>query len=142
MARASPRPDKHAMDDMNTSQGAKVLICEDEIALATVLRNKLDRHGFTVAVASDGVEAVSKIREFSPDIVLLDLIMPNKNGFQVLEEVKADPATANVKIIVFSNLNQEEDRDRARKLGAIDFWVKSDIAINDVIGKIQLHLGS
>ena len=119
---------------------ARILIAEDETALSGVMHNKLARHGFLVEVAGDGEEALAKIRSLHPDLVLLDLIMPNKNGFQVLEEVKADPAISATRIVVFSNLNQDEDRERAKKLGALDFLVKSDLAINDVIQKINEFL--
>lgn len=118
-----------------------VLIAEDEGVLAGVLRNKLSRHGFTVEVAEDGNVALEKMQSVKPALVLLDLIMPNKNGFQVLEEAKADAATKDIPIVVFSNLNQDEDRERAKKLGAKDFWVKSDIALNDVVGKINAIIG-
>ncbi|MEK7459341.1 MAG: response regulator [Patescibacteria group bacterium] len=114
-----------------------ILIVEDEGALSGVLQNKLTRHGFVVEVASDGIEGLEKMKTLQPKLVLLDLIMPNKNGFQVLEEAKADQNTKNIAIVIFSNLNQDEDRVRAKKLGAVDFWVKSDMAINDVVGKIN-----
>lgn len=128
------------MADEQSGNGVVILIAEDEGALSGVLKNKLSRHGFVVELAQDGVEAVEKIKTVHPALVLLDLIMPNKNGFQVLEEVKADPTLAAIPIIVFSNLNQEEDRERAKKFGAVDFWVKSDIAITDVIEKISAYI--
>jgi len=128
------------MTDETQNAGSVVLIAEDEGALSGVLKSKLTRHGFVVEIAQDGVEAVEKMKALKPAIVLLDLIMPNKNGFQVLEEVKADPELAMIPIIVFSNLNQEEDRERTKKLGAVDFWVKSDIAIADVIEKISGYI--
>ncbi len=128
------------MADEQNGNGVVILIAEDEGALSGVLKNKLSRHGFVVELAQDGVEAVEKIKTVHPSLVLLDLIMPNKNGFQVLEEVKADPTLAAIPIIVFSNLNQEEDRERAKKFGAVDFWVKSDIAITDVIEKISAYI--
>jgi CheY-like chemotaxis protein len=131
----------HLMTDEQQVGGPVIVIAEDEGALSGVLRNKLTRHGFTVQVAVDGIEAVEKITALRPGLVLLDLIMPNKNGFQVLEEIKANPDLAAIPIVVFSNLNQEEDREKAKALGAVDFWVKSDIAITDVISKISGYLG-
>ena len=128
------------MIDEQKGNGAIILIAEDEGALSGVLKNKLSRHGFAVEVAQDGVEALEKMKTIHPALVLLDLIMPNKNGFQVLEEVKAIPELAAIPVIVFSNLNQEEDRERAKKFGAVDFWVKSDIAITDVIAKISEYI--
>lgn len=118
-----------------------ILIAEDEGALSGVLQSKLARHGFIVETAADGVEALEKMRLIKPQLVLLDLIMPNKNGFQVLEEAKADPELKDIRIVVFSNLNQDEDRERAKKMGAIDFLVKSDLSINEVVGKVNAFLG-
>lgn len=118
-----------------------ILIAEDESALSGVLQSKLARHGFIVETAADGVEALEKMRLIKPQLVLLDLIMPNKNGFQVLEEAKSDPAIRDIRIVIFSNLNQDEDRERVKKLGAIDFLVKSDLGINEVVGKVTGYLG-
>ena len=95
-----------------------------------------------VEVAEDGVQAIEKITSLRPALVLLDLIMPNKNGFQVLEEIKGNAALSTIPMVVFSNLNQEEDREKAKALGAVDFWVKSDIAITDVIAKISQYIGT
>ena len=78
-----------------------ILIVEDEGALSGVLQNKLTRHGFVVEVASDGIEGLEKMKTLQPKLVLLDLIMPNKNGFQVLEEAKADQNTKNIAIVIF-----------------------------------------
>ncbi len=118
-----------------------ILIAEDEGALSGVLHSKLARHGFVVETAADGVEALEKMRLKKPSLVLLDLIMPNKNGFQVLEEAKADPELKDIRIVIFSNLNQDEDRERVKKLGALDFLVKSDLGINEVVGKVNGFLG-
>ena len=118
-----------------------ILIAEDESALSGVLKSKLARHGFVVETAADGVEALEKMRLIKPQLVLLDLIMPNKNGFQVLEEAKADPEIKDIKVVVFSNLNQSEDRERAKKMGALDFLVKSDLGINEVVGRVNGFLG-
>ena len=129
------------MEETKKTTNPLILIAEDENALSGVLQSKLARHGFVVETAADGVEALEKIRMTRPQLVLLDLIMPNKNGFQVLEEVKADPELKDIRIVVFSNLNQEEDRERAKKMGAIDFLVKSDLGINEVVGKVNAFLG-
>ncbi len=130
------------MTDEQNTQGKVIVIAEDEGALSGVLKNKLTRHGFVVEVAEDGVQAIEKITSLRPALVLLDLIMPNKNGFQVLEEIKGNAALSTIPMVVFSNLNQEEDREKAKALGAVDFWVKSDIAITDVIAKISQYIGT
>ena len=129
------------MEKQETNEGPRILIAEDEGALSGVLQSKLARHGFVVETAVDGIEAIEKMRLLRPRLVLLDLIMPNKNGFQVLEEAKADPDLKDIRIVVFSNLNQDEDRERAKSLGALDFLVKSDLGINEVVGKVNGFLG-
>ena len=129
------------MDDQSTMPRTIILIAEDEGALSGVLQSKLARHGFSVETAIDGIDALEKMRRLRPQLVLLDLIMPNKNGFQVLEEAKADPAIKDIPVVVFSNLNQEEDHARAKKMGALDFLVKSDLGINEVVGKVNGFLG-
>ncbi len=113
----------------------KIVIAEDERALSTVITNKLRRKGFDVIQALDGAEAVQKIKAEKPDLVLLDLIMPNKDGFQVLEEVKG----LKTKVVVFSNLGQESDIERAKGLGAKDFLVKSNISIEDVVKMVNKY---
>jgi len=129
------------MEDEKKITNPLILIAEDEGALSGVLQSKLARHGFVVETAADGVEALEKMRMTKPSLVLLDLIMPNKNGFQVLEEAKADPELKDIRIVIFSNLNQDEDRERVKKLGALDFLVKSDLGINEVVGKVNAFLG-
>ena len=129
------------MEDSEKAANPLILIAEDESARSGVLQSKLARHGFVVETAADGVEALAKMRLAKPSLVLLDLIMPNKNGFQVLEETRADPELKDIRIVIFSNLNQDEDRERARKLGALDFLVKSDLGINEVVGKVNAFLG-
>ena len=88
----------------------------------------------------DGREALKKIRSEEPDMVLLDLIMPEKNGFEVLEEMKKDKALKNIPVIVLSNLGQESDVDQGKKLGAVDYLIKSNVSIKEVIEVIKLHL--
>ena len=115
----------------------KILLAEDDRFLSKVMGNKLSRKGYDVIIAGDGVEAISKIKSETIDLVLLDLVMPNKDGFDVLEEIKKSGKFKKLPIIVLSNLGQDEDIKRAKALGAYDYMVKSDMPINDVIIKIE-----
>jgi len=115
----------------------KILLAEDDKFLSKVMSNKLLRKGFDVIIAGDGVEAVSKINFDKPDLVLLDLVMPNKDGFGVLEDIKKEGKFKKMPIIVLSNLGQDEDVKKAKSLGATDYMVKSDMPINEVILKIE-----
>jgi DNA-binding response OmpR family regulator len=120
-----------------TSAKIKIVIAEDDKFLSKVLSNKFRRADYEVFIASDGIEAGNKIRAELPDIVLLDLMMPNKNGFEILEEIKADKQFKNLPIIVLSNLGQKTDIARSKKLGAADYLVKSNLSINAVVDKVK-----
>jgi len=130
-----------AEEAKNKTQGAdrqtKVLIAEDDKFLSKVLSDKFTRKNYCVVVASDGIEAVNKIKSEMPDIVLLDLIMPNKNGFEILEEVKVDSKYKNIPFIILSNLGQKNDIERGKKLGVVDYLVKSNTPINDIVKKVE-----
>ena len=115
----------------------KVLIAEDDTFLASAYKLKLGKAGYEIELASDGDEALMKLGSFRPDVILLDLVMPNKDGFTTLEEIKADDSIKDIPVIVASNLGQQEDIDKAMKLGATDYVIKSDLSMNEVIEKIQ-----
>jgi DNA-binding response OmpR family regulator len=122
----------------------KILIVEDEKVLVDTLKEEFEGEGFKVSVAGDGEEALSVMRSKSerPDIVLLDLLMPKMNGFTLLEEVSKD-IKDNLKaipIIVLSNLGQDEDLKRALSFGAVDYYVKSQHPISEVVEKVKQHL--
>jgi DNA-binding response OmpR family regulator len=118
----------------------KVLIIEDDEDVSRVYEIKLAKEGVETDLAIDGEAGFAKIRSFNPDVVLLDLMIPKRDGFWVLEQVKANPELKNTKIIVLSNLGQEQDKDRAFSLGAMDYLVKADISIKEVIDKIKKNL--
>jgi two-component system, OmpR family, alkaline phosphatase synthesis response regulator PhoP len=115
----------------------KIVIAEDDKFLSKVLSNKFRRINYEVFIASDGIEAGNKIRTELPDVVLLDLMMPNKSGFEILEEIKAEKQFKNLPIIVLSNLGQKNDIARSQKLGAADYLVKSNLSINAVVDKVK-----
>jgi len=115
----------------------KILIAEDDKFLANALRVKLTKSGFEVKNAYDGDEALKISDEFSPDLILLDLVMPVKDGFGFLEEVKQNTNLKKIPVIITSNLGQKEDIDRGMALGAKDYVVKSDLSLDDLIKKIN-----
>jgi DNA-binding response OmpR family regulator len=123
------------MADTTTPQ--KILLAEDDKFLSTAMGEKLTREGFTVLRASNGLEAVALAKAEHPDLVLLDIIMPQKTGFEVLSELRLDPTTRDIPVIVLSNLGQEVDIKKARDLGAIDYLVKSDVEMRVVVAKIK-----
>lgn len=115
----------------------KILIIEDEEILSKVLEEKFKRAGFDTAIATNGDEAFPMAKKFSPDVILLDLILPKKNGFDVLKDLKSDADLKTAPIIVLSNLGQDEEIKRALELGASDYMVKTQHPINEVIEKVK-----
>jgi len=115
----------------------KILVAEDDTFLASAYRVKLTKAGFAVTIARDGAEAMEAVKKEIPDCLLLDLVMPVKDGFTVLEELKKDEKTKHIPIIVASNLGQKEDTDRAMALGATAFVVKSNLSLDELIAKIN-----
>ena len=118
-----------------TGKQPRILIAEDEKALARVLELKLTKAGFSVALAEDGEEAGRLLGSEQFDLLLLDLVMPKKDGFAVLAELSARKAT--LPVVVLSNLGQTEDERKAKELGAVDYWVKADISLVDVVSRIR-----
>lgn len=116
---------------------AKILVVEDEDFLGRVLVDNLTSEGFKVELAVDGEEATQKIQKEKPALILLDLLLPKKDGFAVLEEVKHNPDLKLVPVIVLSNLGGDEDIKRALSLGADDYFVKSQHPIVEVVEKVK-----
>lgn len=115
----------------------KILIVEDEKALVEVLRDELALHDFDASMAFNGEEALKKMRASVPDLVLLDIIMPKMDGFEVLEEMQKDDALKEIPVIVLSNLGEDEDIKRALKLGAVDYFVKAQHPIKEITEKVN-----
>lgn len=119
---------------------AKVLIVEDDKFLAKIYKTKLEKEGIDVDFANDGVEGLKKMANDKPKLILLDLIMPKMDGFEVLEAMKKDSELKKIPVLILTNLGQEEDKDRGLNLGAKDFIVKSDASIQEVVDKIKKYL--
>lgn len=120
----------------------KILLIEDDPFLSSLLGNRLRKEGLDVAVAKSGSEAVKALKSENPDLVLLDLILPGKSGFEVMEEIKSDPQAPKAPIIIISNLGQETDIERGKELGAVEYIVKARISIDELVEKIKNFLQS
>ena len=118
----------------------KILIVEDEKPMANALVLKLNKSGFVAQAVYDGQAAIKALGENTYDLVLLDLMMPNVDGFAVLEHVKQQKVKT--KIIVSTNLSQESDMARAEELGADGYFVKSDTPIGKVVEHVEMALGN
>lgn len=120
----------------------KILLVEDDPFLSLLLKNRLQKEGFEITLAKDGQEGIDYLKNLQPNLMLLDLILPKKTGFELMEEIRLDPQFygKNVPIIIISNLGQQEDISRSRQLGAIDYYVKAKISIDELIQKIKEFL--
>lgn len=117
----------------------KILIAEDDAFFQKFYTSKLTEKGFEVILSVDGEDAIQKITQEKPDLVLLDIIMPKKDGFEVLTAVKANIETQDIPIIVFSSLGQEDDVKKAKSLGAIDYIYKSFYDFDLLLSKINTY---
>jgi DNA-binding response OmpR family regulator len=113
----------------------KILIAEDEKPMAKALAIKLNKAGFEAKAVHNGLEALEELENNQYDLLLLDLIMPQMDGFTTLENIKAKGIK--VKVIITSNLGQEEDFKRAKDLGATDFFVKSDTSLAELVDVVK-----
>ena len=113
------------------------MIIEDDKFLRGLISRKLDKEGYEVEEAVDGENGFKKIKEKKPDLILLDLILPGMDGFEVLERTKQNPETAPIPVIILSNLGQEEDIEKGLRLGAAAYLVKARLTPGEVIEKIK-----
>ena len=118
----------------------KILIIEDDLFLGDVLTQKLSNEGFEVVLSRDGLEGFGKIKSFNPDLILLDIILPNMNGYEILEAKQKDPAIVNIPVIIVSNSGQPVEINRALALGVKDYLVKAQFDPEEVLVKVRTQL--
>jgi DNA-binding response OmpR family regulator len=114
-----------------------ILIIEDDKFLRELITQKLIKEGYETSEAIDGEEGIKKIKEEKPSLILLDLILPGIDGFEVLSRAKEDPAISSIPVIILSNLGQKEDIERGLKLGAVDYLIKAHFTPGEIIEKIK-----
>jgi len=118
----------------------KILLIEDEELIITLLQKKLEKEGYKVLVARDGVEGMEQMKEVVPDLVLLDIVMPRMGGLEVIEEMRKDKELRVVPIIVISNSGQPVELDRAKNLGARDWLIKTEFDPKEVLDKVKKQI--
>ncbi len=118
---------------------SKILLVEDDTFLSSLLRNRLQKENLEVDYVADGEEAISFLKLNTPDLVLLDIILPKKSGFEVMEEIKKNPQmqSKEIPIIIISNLGQPEDIAKGQDLGAIEYFIKARTSIDELVMKIK-----
>lgn len=118
----------------------KITIIEDDQVLARVLQDELEEAGFSVSVIEDGEIALTGIENERPDLVLLDLLLPNKHGFVILEEMKKSAVLRNIPVIILSMLGSDDDIKKGLQLGANDYFVKSQHPVAEIVEKVKNFL--
>lgn len=119
----------------------KILIIEDEEILLDILKRKLSNMGYEVFFATDGASGLEAIKETLPDLILLDIIMPKMGGFELMEKVQIDDSIKNIPIIIISNSGQPVELDKAKKLGARDWLIKTEFNPQEVLEKVVQQIG-
>jgi len=118
----------------------KILIIEDDEHVSKVYEMKFSKEGYSTVFVSNGEEAVEKITSEKPDLIILDLMVPKKDGFVILGEIKKNSSTASIPVLVLSNLGGKSDQDRALGLGANEYMVKVNYSMQEVIDRAKSYL--
>lgn len=118
----------------------KIVVADDDRMFRKAAETTLRRQGYTVTTASDGEEALQLIRAEQPDIIVLDLIMPKLQGFDVLQILKQDSLTAAIPVIVLSSLTQEQDKQEALDLGAVAYFNKATFSLGELVKQVEITL--
>ncbi len=117
-----------------------MLWVEDDKFLRNMIDQRLAPTGADLVSVTDGAKALETIKSYIPDIIMLDLLMPNVDGFEILKLMKSDDSVKHIPVLVLSNLGQKEEVERCKKLGAEDFIIKATIGLDDIIPRIRAVL--
>lgn len=118
----------------------KILIIEDDEHIARVYAMKFLKEGYNTVLVTNGEQAVEKVTSEKPNLIILDLMVPKKDGFAILEEIKRKQDTASIPVLVLSNLGGKDDQDRALTLGANEYMVKINYSMQEVIDRAKSYL--
>ena len=122
---------------MAEQKKSKILLVEDDVFMSELLGQALERAGFETIAAKSGSEGVKKFQETKPSLILLDLILPDESGFEALRQIRRLPGGAEVKVLVLSNLAREAQFEEAKRLGAIDYLVKANFSLDEILAKVR-----
>jgi len=114
-----------------------ILLVEDDPFLIDIYRTKLTESGFSVDLADDGEEVLKKLKEKNFDLMILDIVLPNLDGWEVMEKVKKDPETKDLKVIILSNLGQKEEVEKGMRLGADKYLIKAHYTPSQVVEELK-----
>jgi DNA-binding response OmpR family regulator len=117
-----------------------ILLAEDDRFLRRAAEVTLKQRGFNVLLACDGQEALDMARAYQPDLLLLDLLMPRKTGMEVLTELRAQPGTRDIRVLILSNSSKELEMQSARTLGVAGYWIKANISLKELGDRVTALL--
>ncbi len=126
----------------NAKRTALLLVAEDDQFYANLYRTKLEKEGFGVVTAANGKETLELLKKHNPNLIILDLVMPEMDGFEVLKKIKEEKSLHDVPVIILSNLGQQEDIDRAQALGVFKYIIKSNVSIHQMVESVEEALAS
>jgi DNA-binding response OmpR family regulator len=124
-----------------TTDAKRILLVEDDRHLRRACEASLRQSGFTVITAADGVDGLRAAAEVSPDLILLDLLLPRMSGLDVLRRAKANPTTREIPVLVISNSSRPQDVEELMRLGAVDYLVKSNLSLRELTDRVVEVLG-
>lgn len=138
---AEPKGEKSEAQSKSSSKSlGRVLLVEDDPPMVKMYATKLEKEGFEVAIAYNGEDGLAKVKEWAPDLVLLDLMIPRMGGMDVLATIRSEVKTKNLPVLILSNLSQDQDVVKAKELGVKEFLIKANFTPGQVVAKIKEYI--
>lgn len=122
---------------MPKQQSVHILLVEDDVFLASIYQKKFEMEGFKITVVDNGEKVLAEAKKKTPDIVLLDILLPKRDGFSVLGQLKEDSATKSIPVILLTNLGQKDDVDKGLAAGATDYLIKAHFKPSEIVDKVK-----
>lgn len=138
----TPPPVPTSAQDTKETVKKHILVAEDDQFYGNIFKLKLSSAGYDVEVAQDGQQAITAALKHKPELILLDLIMPVKDGFETLKELKSNPELKDIKVVIMSNLGQDDDIQKTTALGAADYLVKTNLSLKEMVAAVEKHLAT
>ena len=113
-----------------------ILLVEDDPFVVDIYTTKLESAGFSIDVAEDGEDALRKLKEKKPDLMILDIVLPNIDGWELLKKIRTELGLEDLKVVVLSNLSQKEEVQKGLELGALKYFIKANFTPSEVVGEI------
>ena len=125
------------MAEKTSAKGVHILLVEDDTFLADIYKTKFEMEGFHITVAGDGEAGLAQAKKEPPALILLDILLPKKDGFVVLEELKKDDVLKDIPVVMLTNLGQKDDVEKGLKMGAVDYLIKAHFKPSETVEKVR-----